>query len=218
MRDLLIFGIGKFAEVAAYYFETEGGFRVTAFVVDDAYFSNHTFYGRPVLRASELPGHEFCRGFFFAAVGASQNNSAREEKLNYLCSLGLTPASFVSKFAYIGANVVLGKHCFILENNVIQPFVVIGDNVVLWSGNHIGHHSSVGNHCFVSSHCVISGSVEVQNNAFLGVNSTILPGVIVGASCFISAGALVTNSLEPNCAFLAQQPHKSVTGGARWVI
>lgn len=218
MRNLLIFGVGKFAEVAAYYFETEGGFRVTAFVVDDEYFAAETFYGRPVILASELPGHKLCQGFFFAAVGSSRNNSVREEKVNLLTSLGLAPASFVSKFAYIGANVTLGTHCFILENNVIQPFAKIGNNVVLWSGNHVGHHSLVESNCFVSSQCVISGSVEIHHNAFLGVNSTVLPGVVVGESAVVSAGALVTKSLEANCAFIAQQPHKVVEGGARWVI
>ena len=49
----------------------------------------------------------------------------------------------------------IGENCFIFEDNTIQPFVVVEDNVILWSGNHIGHHSVIKNHNFVSSHVVI---------------------------------------------------------------
>ena len=58
-------------------------------------------------------------------------------------------------------------------DNTIQPFVEIGDNVTMWSGNHIGHHSKICDNAFISSHAVISGGVEVGRNSFLGVNSTI---------------------------------------------
>ena len=79
-----------------------------------------------------------------------------------------TPASYVSPRAFVWRNVKLGEHCFIFENNVLQPFVNIGDNVVLWSGNHIGHHSKIGDHCFVSSHVVVSGFCDIGANCFLG--------------------------------------------------
>src|SRR5918993_63663 len=86
---------------------------------------------------------------------------------------GYTPASYISPRAFVWRNAVIGEHCFIFEDNVVQPFVTIGDNVVLWSGNHVGHHSRVGSHTFVSSHVVISGFVEVGESTFLGVNASI---------------------------------------------
>ena len=55
----------------------------------------------------------------------------------------------------------------------MQPFVRIGSNVTLWSGNHIGHDSTVGDHCFISSHVVVSGHVEIGRNCFIGVNATL---------------------------------------------
>ena len=54
-----------------------------------------------------------------------------------------------------------GDNCFILEDNTIQPFVSIGNNVTLWSGNHIGHDSTIDDHCFIASHVVVSGHVRV---------------------------------------------------------
>ena len=51
-----------------------------------------------------------------------------------------------------------GDNCFILEDNTVQPFVTIGNNVTLWSGNHIGHDSVIEDDCFISSHVVVSGT------------------------------------------------------------
>ena len=54
-----------------------------------------------------------------------------------------------------------------------EPFVTIADNVVLWSGNHIGHHSTIGANCFISSHVVVSGFCRIGEACFMGVNSTV---------------------------------------------
>jgi UDP-3-O-[3-hydroxymyristoyl] glucosamine N-acyltransferase len=86
----------------------------------------------------------------------------------------------------------------VFENNVIQPFVTVGSNVVLWSGNHIGHHSRIGDDCFISSHVVISGFVNVGTACFLGVNSTVANNVNIGSDCLIGAGALVLRDVDDN--------------------
>lgn len=67
----------------------------------------------------------------------------------------------------------------------------IGDDVVLWSGNHIGHHSTIGDHVFVSSHVVVSGHVSIGPYSFIGVNATLRDGIRVGEACVIGAGALL---------------------------
>jgi UDP-3-O-[3-hydroxymyristoyl] glucosamine N-acyltransferase len=74
----------------------------------------------------------------------------------------------------------IGEHCFIMEENVIQDYVSIGNNNILWSGNHIGHHTHIGDHNFISSHVVISGSCTIGNNNFFGVNSCLGDEVSVG--------------------------------------
>jgi carbonic anhydrase/acetyltransferase-like protein (isoleucine patch superfamily) len=78
-------------------------------------------------------------------------------------------------------------HYFIFDNNGIQMFVTIGNNLVLWSGN----HSKVGDHCFVSSHVVVSGFVEVGHSCFLGVNTTVANNTKIGNWCTVGAGALI---------------------------
>ena len=38
---------------------------------------------------------------------------------------------------------------------------------MLWSGNHIGHHTTIDDHCFITSHVVISGNVNVMAYSLL---------------------------------------------------
>ena len=90
----------------------------------------------------------------------------------------------------------IGDNCFILENNTIQPFVSIGNNVTLWSGNHIGHHSEICDHVFMASHVVVSGGVHIGSQSFLGVNATLINNISIGEGCVIGAGALVNSNVE----------------------
>jgi acetyltransferase-like isoleucine patch superfamily enzyme len=85
----------------------------------------------------------------------------------------------------------------VFENNVIQPFVRIGSDTVLWSGNHVGHDATIGSHCFVSSHVVVSGRAVVGDYCFLGVNSTLRDGVTLGDGCVVGAGAVVLKDAAP---------------------
>ena len=66
---------------------------------------------------------------------------------------------------------------------------------MLWSGNHIGHHSKVDDNCFISSHVVISGGVNIGKNCFLGVNSTVNNAITIGDDCLLSSGALVVKNI-----------------------
>ena len=72
----------------------------------------------------------------------------------------------------------------------------VGNNTILWSGNHIGHHSKIGNNCFISSHVVISGNCIVGDNTFIGVNSSIADRTNIGKSCFIGMGVNITKDID----------------------
>ena len=72
---------------------------------------------------------------------------------------------------------------------------------MLWSGNHVGHHSTIGDNVFIASHVVISGSVTVGENTFLGVNATIVNDIAIGADNWI--GPHVTVISPPRTTVLA---------------
>jgi sugar O-acyltransferase (sialic acid O-acetyltransferase NeuD family) len=117
---------------------------------------------------------------------------------------GYELVSYVSsKCTYYGETI--GDNCFIFEDNTIQPFVRVGNDVVMWSGNHIGHHSTIGNHCFISSHVVISGNCRIGDYCFIGVNATLRDSISIGNSCIIGAGSLLMKSTKDNELYISER-------------
>jgi UDP-3-O-[3-hydroxymyristoyl] glucosamine N-acyltransferase len=117
--------------------------------------------------------------------------------------MGYTLASYVSSRCSFLTDEPLGDNCFILEDNTIQPFVTIGNDVTLWSGNHIGHDSVIEDHCFVSSHVVISGHVRVGAYCFLGVNATLRNSITLAPRTLVGAGALLMKDTQEGDVYVA---------------
>jgi sugar O-acyltransferase (sialic acid O-acetyltransferase NeuD family) len=191
-RKLVLVGDGAFAEIAYEYFTHDSDYEVVAFAVERAYLKRDALFGLPVVAFEELPAtFSPADHHLYAALVYTQGNELRRRLYDAAKAMGYVPASYISSRAFVWRNVEMGEHCFIFEGNVVQPFVRLGRNVVLWSGNHIGHHSRIGDHCFVSSHVVVSGFVEIGSSCFLGVNSTFANNLMVGSGCTVGAGALV---------------------------
>jgi sugar O-acyltransferase (sialic acid O-acetyltransferase NeuD family) len=203
MKDLVIFGIGQIAEVAHYYFTEEGGRNVVAFTVDAAYRTADTLFGLPVVAfediAAQYPpdSHEI-----FVAMSYLRVNKAREAKVAEAEAKGYALASHVSPGAHVWSRFETRPNTLIMEQNVIQPFVTIGKNVIMWSGNHVGHHTAIGDHCFVASHAVISGSVKIGEGTFVGVNATIRDNIRIGAHNVLGAGTLILADTPDNAVFM----------------
>jgi sugar O-acyltransferase (sialic acid O-acetyltransferase NeuD family) len=194
---LVIIGDSAFAEVAYEYFTYDSEYEVAAFSVENNYLKREELFGLPVVPFENLEAlYSPSDHKFFAATVYTQSNRLRARLYHQAKEKGFSPASYISSRAFVWRNCRIGEHCFIFEQNVVQPFVTMGDNVILWSGNHIGHHSIIGSHCFISSHVVISGFVEVGEYCFLGVNSTIANNLRIGSNCVLGAGAILLSDVE----------------------
>jgi sugar O-acyltransferase (sialic acid O-acetyltransferase NeuD family) len=215
-KKLVIFGSGLIAELADFYFSRDSGHEVVAFTVDPDYLKETTFCGKPVVPLNEVTD-KFSAGEHsaFVAVSYSGLNALRAQKCQALQDAGYDLVSYVSSKATVLTEHPVGWNCFILEDNTVQPFVRIGNNVTLWSGNHIGHHSTIEDNVFVSSHVVVSGNVVIGRNSFVGVNSTIHDGVKVGAANVIGAGSLIDADTDDESVFREPATEKSRVPSSR---
>lgn len=195
MVDVVLFGVGQIAEIAKAYLDWEGTHRVVAFTVDKEYLKEDKKDGLHVAIWEDLerlypPGQVS----LFCPISFRGVNKTRKEKFLEGKTRGYDFITFIHPKAYY-YDTPVGANCFIMEANVIQPFVTIDDNCILWSGNHIGHHSHIRSHTFLASHVVVSGGVDIGERCFVGVNATIRDNVTVGTETVIGAGALVTSNL-----------------------
>jgi sugar O-acyltransferase (sialic acid O-acetyltransferase NeuD family) len=197
VSDVVLFGVGDFAQVACEYLRQDSPHEVVAFTVNERYIEEPELLGLPVVPYEQLEErHPPSECAMFVAVGFSGVNATRRDLYEECKGKGYELISYVSSKALHLGEVELGDNCFVFEANVIQPFVRIGSNVIIWSGNHIGHHSRIGDHCFIASHAVISGNVTIGEETFVGVNATFRDGVTVAPRCLIGAGALIMKDTE----------------------
>ncbi|KVL10573.1 acetyltransferase [Burkholderia sp. MSMB1826] len=198
MTNVILFGLQDYAELAHYYLEHDSPHTVAAFCVNRQYLpESRMFRGLPVIAFEDVvdshPPGDFS---FFAPMSPKRMNREREKIFNDIKTRGYPLISYVSSRATVCHNTI-GENCFILEDNTLQPFTTIGNNVVLWSGNHIGHHGCIADHVTMTSHVVMSGHCDIGAYSFVGVNATLRDGVTIGEGTFIAMAAAITKSTEP---------------------
>jgi sugar O-acyltransferase (sialic acid O-acetyltransferase NeuD family) len=194
---IVLVGSGETAEIAYEYFTYDSPYTVEAFAVEAEFIAEDTCSGLPVIPLEELATRfDPSRYSTFVAVSSTQLNRVRTRLFRLVKEQGFDCVSYVSSQAFVWRNVELGENVFIFENNVLQHHVRIEDNVVLWSGNHVGHRTVIRAHSFVSSHVVLSGFCDIGESSFLGVNSTFVDGVATGSDVVVGAGAVVTGDLD----------------------
>lgn len=198
MKKIVIFGTSYFGRLAYLYLSKDSPHEVTAFTLNEDYITDGSFMGLEVTPFENIeevyPPDQFS---LFIAVGYKRVNKARAEIYSACKRKGYELISYINSKATQWGEIEIGDNCFIFENNIIQPFVKIGNNIIIWSGGHIGHDSTIQDHCFMAPQVVISGNVTIGPYCFIGANATLQDGVKVARECVIGAGALILRDTKP---------------------
>ena len=112
---------------------------VIAFTVDQAYMAANQHRGLPVVAYEEVhlrfpPSHYR----MFIPISFKKMNHIRAAKYDDAKSRGYELISYVSSRTTTFPDFTCGDNCFIFEDNTIQPFVVIGNDVVMWISIDVG--------------------------------------------------------------------------------
>lgn len=196
-KKLVIVGAGEFAEIAYEYFTYDSQYEIVAFAVEQKYRDKDLLFHLPVIDFEDMnkiyPAERYET---FVAITYTQLNRVRKRLYLECRKMGYHCASYVSSHAFVWHNVNIGENSFIFENNTLQYHVQIGNNVVLWSGNHIGHRTVIEDDCWLTSHDVISGFCHIGTGCFLGVNATLGDNVTLAKDIVLGAGALTVRNLS----------------------
>jgi sugar O-acyltransferase (sialic acid O-acetyltransferase NeuD family) len=212
MAKVIIFGVLDTAELAHYYLEHDSEHEVVAFSVNREYIQEESFRGLPLVAFEDVqnifPPSEYS---FFAPMTGRNMNRNREAVYHQVKAKGYQFISYISSHATILDRKVIGENCFILEDNTIQPFTTVGNNVVMWSGNHIGHHGQIKDHVFFTSHVVMSGHCVIESYSFFGVNSTIRDYMTIAQGTLVGMASAITKDTEEWGIYIGN-PAKKVPG------
>lgn len=203
-KKLVIIGAGEFGGIAYEYFTFDSEYEVVAFAVEQDYLNEIEYYGLPIVSFESLPEKYPANEYdVFVAVTYVKLNRARRRLYQMCKEMGYHCASYISSKAFVWHNVTIGENVFVFEDNTVQYYSKIGNNVVLWSGNHIGHRSVIEDDCWITSHCVVSGFCKIGKGSFMGVNSTLGDNVELGEDSVFGAAAVTVKSLpERGCVYV----------------
>tara|TARA_A100000171_G_scaffold39370_1_gene39023 strand:- start:971 stop:1654 length:684 start_codon:yes stop_codon:yes gene_type:complete len=203
-KKLLIFGTGEIGRLAHFYFDRDSLWDVAGFVCDDEYFDKKELLGLPCVPLSKLSHFSSKKFAVHIALSYKNLNRNRKEKFLYIKEMGYETPSYISSKSSIWSHDI-GDNCFILEDQTIQPDVKIGNNVVLWSGNHIGHGTHIADHVYIASHAVVSGHCSIGERTFIGVNAAIKDFTNIGEACFVGMGVNITKDCKNGDVILPEK-------------
>ena len=197
MKNLIIFGTGQIAQIFTHYFEKDSDYKIIAYCADDKFCKKKSFNKKILVPISKLKKNFNTRDFhIFLAISYGENNLARKNKFKEIKKMGYKFANYISSKSNYVSDIKHGENIAILENQSIQPFVKIEDNVFIWSGCVVGHHSLIKSHCWITSGANVGGNVKIGERCFLGLNSTLGHMVKIGENSFIGANCLLTRNLK----------------------
>lgn len=196
-EKIIIFGIQDSSQLAKFYLDQEPEkYEVIAYCLNQEYITDKEFNGIPVIPFESVADLFSKEIKFFAPLYASQANTVRQSVYENIKKLGFNMLTYINPHACVYTKDI-GENVFIGEKCTIQPFTSIGNNTIVWAGNHLGHHSHIKDHCYIAGHVAISGHVTIENNCFLGGNVTIRDKITLKEGSFIVMHSSVMSSTKP---------------------
>lgn len=208
-RSVIIFGTKGLSSLIWYCLANDTTFSVKGFVVDREYMNNEMHEGLPVFRYDQI--EEECppeKNVFLIPTGYKYINGFRMERYYGFKEKGYQAINYVSSRASIWPDLNLNGNCMIYDNVVVQPFTVIGENVIIRSSAHISHHNIIESHSFIAAGATLGGHVTVGTRSFLGLGCIVRDCVNIAERSFIGAGAVVLSDTEPGGVYVGNPARK----------
>jgi len=188
-HNLIIFGVGKHAELLAWLFQEDSEFQVIGFCQESPVESAESalLCDLPVYSLDTVLNRFSPKDVYIhVAIGS---NVIRQKYFAVFQAKGYKFASYISSYARVWKDLQTGENCFIGQGAVIQPKVTIGDNTIVM-GASIGHHTRIGSHVLISCPA-IGGSVTIGDYSFVGMNAILREKITIGCQNIIGAGTVI---------------------------
>ena len=196
MQKIVIFGTGELAQRIFFYLKNSED-EVVAFSANEASIDSNELLGLPIVAFENIEDKYPPKDYsMFIALAYSDMNKKRRRFFDEAKNKGYELYSYVHPSTKIWDEFEMGENCFILAENIIQPFVKIEDNVLIGSNNLISHNTVIEKNCFLTSNITLGGHITIGANSFVGLSATINQRVKIGEECIIGAGTLITKDVN----------------------
>ena len=192
MKKLIIYGITDLAEFISYFIERDNTIEIVAFTVEQSYLTKEIFLNKPVVAFERIEDKYSPNEYeLFIAIGPTNMNKFREKYFQLAKQKGYTLYTYISKYSVVSSSSI-GENNFIGDFTIINPFVSVGNNNIIYEHCVLAANALLGNHGYIAPRAIIGSHAKVKDNIVIGMNSVINTEVIVenesliGAQCYIS--------------------------------
>jgi sugar O-acyltransferase (sialic acid O-acetyltransferase NeuD family) len=190
---VVIFGAAELASLAWFALTTDSQHHVVGFAVDRPYLRERQKHGLPVIPFDELESQFSPDGTAIVApLGLEITGGLAVKRRTLAREAGYASLSYVSSRAIASPDLRFGENCFIFDGVVAEPFVNIGDDVVIRGGCHLSHNVAISNGCFLAPRVTLGGGVRIGERCFIGIGAIVQSQVRVASGCIVTAGARLT--------------------------
>jgi sugar O-acyltransferase (sialic acid O-acetyltransferase NeuD family) len=191
VKDLIIYGLGPFAEQMHFYFTHDSPYNVIAFTADAQYLDLNTFCGLPAIPFERvMEKHPPDRVEMFVAIGYRRMRD-RPLLFSKAKASGYRLASYISSHVLRFPDLHIGENNVALANVHIEPFVRIGNNNALMSGALVAHGASIADGNFLAARCLVGANCVLDDGCFLGSGAVLIDGLRIQRETHIVAGSTV---------------------------
>ena len=202
LNKIILFGIGQLAQLLYDYIQDDKKFEIVAFTADNPTID--ILCDLPVIDFNVIETKYNPSEYkMLIVIGYSERNQKRRKVFERVKTKGYSMVNYIHPTSIIHKSTKMGENCIILENNVFQPHVSIGDDLGMLSSNVISHHVKIEDHCFITEHVCVGGRVVIGSGSTLGFNSTIKQRVKIAKKTVVGASVFVKSDTTENCVYEA---------------
>jgi len=133
---------------------------------------------------------------FSGVIVAIGDNVIRFEKQQFLELSGCTIATIIHPKSTISRFASIEKGSVVFAGAIINPFVQIGQSVIVNTAATIDHDCIIGNGAHIAPGAHIAGGVTVGTLTWVGIGASIRQYLDIGDHIIIGAGAVVVCHLR----------------------
>jgi sugar O-acyltransferase (sialic acid O-acetyltransferase NeuD family) len=204
--SLILIGAGGHARACIDVIEQNDKYHIAGLVGLAEDVNSHQFEYPVLATDKELP--KLIKEYKYAliTVGQIQTPDHRIRLYQIATELGfqlpviISPSSFVSRQANLGAGAIVMHGAF------INAGAKIGNNCIINTRALVEHDVAVADHCHISTGAILNGKVNIGVGSFVGSGSLVKEGVSIGQKSVIGMGLSVRHD---------QADHTHFTGGGK---
>ena len=194
LRKLVIWGAGGHATVVADIVRLGGRHEIAAFMDDSPSGRDGDLLGVPIICQREKLKSVLREGLCDIIIGIG--DCATRLRLGAVAKeMGFRLATAIHPQAVVASTAKIGAGCVIAAGAVVNPGVVLGENVIVNTSASVDHDCVVEDGVHICPGAHLAGNVTVRRGVWVGIGATVIEGVEIGKGSMIAAGGVVVSDI-----------------------